>query len=68
VGTRLSWLSLLDERLGNESMGLASDLSRIEDLDVAKAATDLQQLQLFYQSALASGAKLIQLSLLDFLR
>lgn len=68
VGTRLSWLSLLDERLGNESMGLASDLSRIEDLDVAKAATDLQQLQIFYQGALASGAKLIQLSLLDFLR
>jgi flagellin-like hook-associated protein FlgL len=68
VGTRLSWLGLLDERLGNESMGLASDLSRIEDLDMAKAATDLQQLQTFYEGALASGARLLQLSLLDFLR
>jgi flagellin-like hook-associated protein FlgL len=68
VGTRLSWLSLLDERLATESIGLASDLSRIEGLDMAKAATDLQQLQTFYEGALASGARLIQLSLLDFLR
>jgi flagellar hook-associated protein 3 FlgL len=68
VGTRLSWLGLLEERLANESLGLASDLSRIEDLDVAKAATELQQLQTFYEGALASGAKLLQLSLLDFLK
>ncbi len=68
VGTRLSWLSLLDERLATESIGLTSDLSRIEDLDMAKAATDLQQLQTFYEGALASGARLIQLSLLNFLR
>jgi flagellar hook-associated protein 3 len=68
LGSRLSWVSLLNERLQSESLGLATDLSRIEDLDIAKAATDLQQLQNFYQGALASGAKLIQLSLLDFLK
>jgi flagellar hook-associated protein 3 FlgL len=68
VGTRLSWLGLLDERLAGESVGLAGDLSRIEDLDVARAASDLQLLQTFYQGALASGAQMIQLSLLNFLK
>jgi len=68
VGARLSWLGLLDERLADESVGLAGDLSRIEDLDIAKAATDLQLLQTFYQGALASGAQMIQLSLLNFLK
>lgn len=68
LGSRLSWVGLLNDRLQSESLSLATDLSHIEDLDVTKAATDLQQLQTFYQAALASGARLIQLSLLDFLK
>jgi len=68
LGSRLSWVSLLNDRLQSESLTLATDLSRVEDLDIAKAATDLQQLQTFYQGALASGAQLIQLSLLNFLK
>jgi flagellin-like hook-associated protein FlgL len=68
VGARLGWTTLLDQRLNSESVGLSTDLSQVEDLDVAKAAIQLQQLQTFYQGALASGAQLIQVSLLDFLR
>jgi flagellin-like hook-associated protein FlgL len=68
VGARLAWLGLLDDRLSSESLGLSSDLSKVEDLDFAQAATNLQQLQTFYQGALASGAQLVQLSLLDFLK
>jgi len=68
VGSRLSWVGLLNDRLQSESLSQATDLSHIEDLDVTKAATDLQQLQTFYQAALASGAQLIQLSLLNFLK
>lgn len=67
VGVRLGWLDLLDERLATEGVGLAASLSRIEDLDVARAVAELQRAQSAYEAALASGASLVQLSLLDFL-
>ena len=68
VGTRLAWLGLIDERLGDEGLGLAEDLSRHEGLDLPSAVSDLQYLEQMYQAALASNARLSQLSLLDFLR
>jgi flagellar hook-associated protein 3 FlgL len=68
VGTRLGWLDSLEGRLKDEQLVLDTSLGRIEDLDIAKAATDLRQLQAFYEAGLASGAKLLQQSLIDFLR
>lgn len=68
VGARLGWLDQLDQRLGDESIGLASTRSRIEDLDYAKAVQDLKQIQTFYEAALVSGARLLQQSLLAFLK
>jgi flagellar hook-associated protein 3 FlgL len=41
--------------------------SRTEDLDVARAMVDLQQEQVALQAALQSGAKILNLSLLDYL-
>lgn len=43
-------------------------LSRTEDADIAKAAVDLQIQQNNYEIALATSAKIIQPTLLDFLR
>jgi flagellar hook-associated protein 3 FlgL len=68
VGTRLDWLGLVDDRLAAEAVGLAATLSRVEDLDVPGAIGELQKMQLAYEAALASGARLIEQSLLDFLR
>jgi flagellar hook-associated protein 3 FlgL len=68
VGARLAWLGILDERHLAESVGLSKDLSSVEDIDVAKAASDLAQLQAFYEGALASGARLLQTTLVNFLR
>lgn len=68
VGARLGWLDQLDQRLGDDSVVLASTRSRIEDLDYAKAVQDLNQIQTSYQAALASGARLLQQSLLAFLK
>jgi flagellar hook-associated protein 3 FlgL len=67
IGVRLGWLDLLDERLATEGVGLAASLSRLEDLDVPRAVAELQRAQSAYEAALASGASLVQLSLLDFL-
>lgn len=68
VGVRIGWLALLDERLTDESVVLAGVLSRVEDADIPKAVQEFQQMQTFYEAALASGARLLQSSLLNFLK
>jgi flagellin-like hook-associated protein FlgL len=68
VGARLGWLGLVDERLADEGLVLASDLSRTEGLDLAPAAAELAHLEQVYQAAMASSARLMQLTLLDFLK
>ena len=68
VGTRLGWIAALDERLQDESVVLAGSLSRVEDVDIPRAIQDLRQIQTFYEAALASGARLLEQSLLNFLR
>jgi flagellar hook-associated protein 3 FlgL len=47
---------------------LKSNLSDAEDIDVPKTIIDLQAQQMTYQAALAATAKVIQPSLLDFLK
>ena len=43
-------------------------LSKTEDADMAKAMVDFSMHQSVYESALRSGARVLQPSLLDFLR
>lgn len=47
---------------------LTQHLSKLEDTDVASAVTELNQLQTAYQASLAVGAKIGQMSLLNYLR
>jgi flagellar hook-associated protein 3 FlgL len=53
-----------------ESMGIAlqTELSEVEDVDLAVAITDQSRLQASYQAALGATAKSIQSSLVDWLR
>jgi flagellar hook-associated protein 3 FlgL len=68
VGSRLGWLDLVDERLGGETVALAARVSRLEDLDVAKAVLEFQQQQTLHEAALAAAGRLLPLSLVNFLR
>jgi flagellar hook-associated protein 3 FlgL len=68
VGTRIGWLDLVQDRVRDESLGLADSLARIENLDIPRAVHDLTQLETAYQAGLAAGARIIQQSLLNFLR
>jgi flagellar hook-associated protein 3 FlgL len=68
AGTRLSWLDALESRLEDESVSLAGSLGAIEDADLTKVISDLNQIQTFYEGGLAAGARLLQQSLVDFLR
>jgi flagellar hook-associated protein 3 FlgL len=57
------------ERKGQDALvTLSSALSEVEDTDLPKAMVDLQMHEVAYQAALASTARVMQPSLVDFLR
>jgi flagellar hook-associated protein 3 FlgL len=57
------------ERKGSDSLvTLKTALSEVEDTDLPKAMVDLQMHEVAYQAALASTARVMQPSLVDFLR
>jgi flagellar hook-associated protein 3 FlgL len=68
VGSRIAWLDTLDARLQTDTIAQAKSLSSVQDLDFVKAVEDLKQMETAYQAALASGATVLQQSLLNFLR
>ena len=49
-------------------LALTSSLSEVENTDLPKAMVELQMQEVAYQAALASTARVMQPSLLDFLR
>ena len=53
---------------GTQSDTLSGNLSQVEDVDVAKAYTELSMQQVSYQASLSAMSKVLQLSLTDFLR
>ncbi|GAB3761137.1 flagellar hook-associated protein 3 FlgL [Nocardioides ginsengisegetis] len=68
VGTRTVRIEQARQKAGDAELSLTSALSEIENTDLPKATVDLQLQQVAYQAALAATAKVIQPSLLDFLR
>ena len=57
-----------DARLGQLEETTTTLLSNTEDADMAKTLIDASTQQAVYQSALGPGRKIVQTSLLDFLR
>jgi flagellar hook-associated protein 3 FlgL len=53
---------------GSHADTLTGNLSDVENVDTAKAATELSMQQVSYQASLAAMSKVLQLSLTDFLR
>jgi flagellar hook-associated protein 3 FlgL len=53
---------------GAHADSLTGTLSDVENVDTAKAATELTMQQVSYQASLAAMSKVLQLSLTDFLR
>ncbi|OLF19368.1 flagellin N-terminal helical domain-containing protein [Actinophytocola xanthii] len=68
VGTRYSQLTSASDAAEAQTVSLTSRLSDIEDVDLAKAVIDLQTQNVGYEAALAATARVVQPSLLDFLR
>ncbi len=68
IGSRVNRLETEDSRLKDLSLNVAGLLSKTEDADMAKTMIEYSTQQATYQSALQSGARVVQPSLLDFLR
>ena len=68
VGAKTNRLELTKTRLEDAGLNLATLLSKNEDIDTAEVITRLKMQENTYQTALAAGARIIQPTLLDFLR
>ncbi|OXM86364.1 flagellar hook-associated protein FlgL [Paenibacillus rigui] len=68
VGARTNRVDLIQTRLTDLTDNLTGLDSKVEDADMAQTIMDFQQNQNVYQASLSVGAKVIQPSLLDYLR
>jgi flagellar hook-associated protein 3 FlgL len=68
VGARYNQLTQTQQTASDRVLSLTTQLSDIEDIDLPKTITDLQLRQTAYQAALAATAKVVQPSLVDFLK
>jgi flagellar hook-associated protein 3 FlgL len=68
VGARANRLEAAGGRLSEIEESATRLLSETEDADMAEAMVQFSMQQAVYQSALRSGANIVQASLLDFLR
>jgi flagellar hook-associated protein 3 FlgL len=68
VGALYNRVQTMRDRADSTALNLKSSLSEVEDIDLPKTIVDLQLQETAYQSALSATAKVIQPSLVDFLR
>jgi flagellin-like hook-associated protein FlgL len=68
TGAKVIRMETTLSRLEDYDLNYTKLLSQVEDADVTKLITDLAMAQNAYQSALNAAARIIQPSLLDFLR
>ena len=68
VGARSNRIDLMEDRIGQQQVSVTKMMSKNEDVDMEQAITDLLTQDSIQRAALGVGAKIIQPTLLDFLR
>ena len=68
VGARMNRLELTSNRLDSDNISFTKLMSDNEDVDMAETIMNLQNEENVYKASLSGGARVIQPSLLDFLR
>jgi flagellar hook-associated protein 3 FlgL len=68
AGARYNRIDQMKQSAQDRLLSVTSQLSDVEDVDLPKSIMDMQLQQTSYQAALAAAAKVIQPSLIDFLR
>lgn len=68
IGAKTNRLELSINRLTGEELNLNKLIGKVEDVDMAEAIMKLKMQENVFRATLASGARIIQPSLVDFLR
>ncbi|EXG80991.1 flagellar hook-associated protein FlgL [Cryptosporangium arvum] len=68
VGARSNRVDSMQQTANDRHLELQTQLTEVEDIDLPKTITDMTLQQTAYQAALGATAKVIQPSLMDFLR
>jgi flagellar hook-associated protein 3 FlgL len=68
LGARINRVTAISSQLDTTSINLTANLSSIQDTDISKTIIDFQTQQNIYTAALSIGAKIIQPSLVDYMR
>lgn len=68
VGARQNRVELMENRLSIREVSVTKQLSNNEDVDYAKAITEMVTSESIHQASLSVGSKIIQQTLVDFIR
>ena len=68
IGARQNRVEMMENRLSIREVSVTKQLSNNEDVDYSKAITELVTSESIHQAALSVGAKIIQQTLVDFIR
>lgn len=68
IGARQNRVEMMTNRLANHEINVTSQMSDNEDIDYAKAISEMVNYESIHQASLSVGAKIIQQTLVDFIR
>lgn len=68
VGAKLNRVKMTESRLTSEELHITKMKSENEDADLAEVITNLKMEETVYRASLSSGARIMQQSLVDFMR
>lgn len=68
IGSKIGFLDDLEYSLKNLKYNAEDEVTRLQEADIAQIAIDLSRRSILYQMSLSVAAKLMSMSLLDFLR
>jgi len=68
IGARQNRVEMMENRLGIREVSVTKELRDNESVDYAKAITEMVTHESIHQAALSVGAKIIQQTLVDFIR
>lgn len=68
IGAKLNRVKMTESRLTSEELHITKMKSENEDADLAEVITNLKMEETVYRASLASGSRIMQQSLVDFMR
>lgn len=68
VGGRQNRIEMMENRLSLQEVNVTKQMSENEDTDYAKAITEMTTAESIHQASLSVGSKIIQQTLVDFIR